>query len=229
MTPSIIGSAHKAPQTGKGYKGLAMEGVIARWYARNTGQRGFDVLAQRVSKIVPAGGRVLEVAPGPGFLSIEIAKIGEYKVTGLEISKTFVEIERENAKQAGVEVDFRQGDAAYLPFEDASFDFVVCTAAFKNFTRPAQALAEMNRVLRPNGKALVVDLCKDASTDEINREVDGMGLNRLNAAFTKLAFSTMLLGRAYTQAQIKQFLADAGVPKSRVDVGGIGFEIWIEK
>ncbi len=117
----------------KPYKGIAMEGIIARWYAKNTRQgREFDLLAKRISEIVPKGG-LLEVAPAPGFLSIEIAKLGKYQVSGVEISKTFVEIERANAKEAGVEIDFRQGDAANLPFEDASFDFVICTAAFKNF------------------------------------------------------------------------------------------------
>ncbi len=92
-----------------------MEGMIARWYAKNTRQgREFDALAKRVSKIVPAGGRILEVAPGPGFLSVEIAKTGKYQVSGVEISKTFVEIEQVNAKAAGVEIDFRQGDAANM-------------------------------------------------------------------------------------------------------------------
>ena len=213
----------------KAYKGIGMEGVIAKWYAQNTRQgRDFDVLAKRVSEIVPVRGRVLEVAPGPGFLAIEIAKMGKYPVSGVDISKTFVEIERANAKEAGVEIDFRQGDAASLPFEDASFDFVICTAAFKNFTRPVQALSEMYRVLRPAGKALVIDLRRDASRAEINREVEKMGLNRVNTLFTKMAFS-QLLKRAYTEQQIQEFLSEAKIPKSRIQSGGIGFEIWLEK
>ena len=43
---------------------------------------------------LPEGGDVLEVAPGPGFLSVEMAKTGRLRVTGLDISKTFVEIAR---------------------------------------------------------------------------------------------------------------------------------------
>jgi ubiquinone/menaquinone biosynthesis C-methylase UbiE len=214
----------------KAYKGVAMEGWIARWYAKNNRQgREFDVLAKRVSEIVPAGGRVLEVAPGPGFLSVEIAKTGKYQVSGVDISKTFVEIERANAKEAGVEIDFRQGDAANLPFEDARFDFVICTAAFKNFTRPAQALSEMYRVLRPQGQALVIDLRHDASRAEINREVEQMGLNWINTFFTKWAFALMLLKNAYTEEQIRQFLAEARIPKSRIQSSGIGFEMWLTK
>lgn len=214
----------------KPYKGIAMEGIIARWYAQNTRQgREFDVLAKRVFEIVPAGGRVLEVAPGPGFLSIEIAKLGKYQVAGVEISKTFVEIERANAQAAGVKINFRQGDAANIPFDDASFDFVICTAAFKNFTRPVQALAEMYRVLRPQGRALIVDLRKDAPRDAINREVEGMGLNWINTVFTKWTFSQMLLKSAYTEQQIREFLSQARIPKSHINSSGIGFEIWMEK
>lgn len=214
----------------KAYKGIAMEGMIARWYTRNTRQgREFDVLAKRVSEIVPAGGRVLEVAPGPGFLSVEIARTGKYHVAGVEISKTFVEIERANAQAAGVEIDFRQGDAAHLPFEDNTFDFVICTAAFKNFGRPAQALSEMYRVLRPQGRALVIDLRRDASRAEIDREIEKMDLNRINSFATHWTFSQMLLKSAYTEQQIQEFLSTAGIPHSRILASGIGFEIWIEK
>jgi ubiquinone/menaquinone biosynthesis C-methylase UbiE len=214
----------------KAYKGVAMEGMIARWYAKNTRQgRGFEALAERVSALVPAGGRVLEVAPGPGFLAIEIAKTGKYEVSGVDISKTFVEIERANAQAAGVGIDFRQGDAADLPYEDACFDFVVCTAAFKNFSRPVRALGEMHRVLRPRGKALVIDLSRDAPRAEIDREVEGMGLNRINTLFTKWTFSGVLLKNAYTEQQIREFLAQAGIRQSRVVSGGIGLEIWLEK
>jgi ubiquinone/menaquinone biosynthesis C-methylase UbiE len=227
---SEMSSNNVQPKPSKAYKGMAMEGPIARWYAQNTRRgREFDVLAKRVSGIVPAGGRVLEVAPGPGFLSVEIAKTGKYQVAGVDVSKTFVEIERANAKDAGVEIDFRQGDAAALPFEDASFDFVICTAAFKNFTRPARALGEMYRVLRPQGKALVIDLRHDASRAEIDREVDGMGLNRINRFLTRSTFSLMLLRTAYTEQQMRKFLSEAGIPKSRIQLSGIGFEVWMEK
>ncbi len=214
----------------KAYKGVAMEGVIARWYAGNTRRgRGFDELAKRVSGLVPAGSSVLEVAPGPGFLSVELAKTGKYRVSGVDISQTFVEIARANARAAGVEIDFRQGDAASLLFGDGSFDFVICTAAFKNFTRPAQALGEMYRVLRPQGKALVIDLRRDASHAEISREVAWMGQNWANTLLTKWAFSQVLLRNAYTEGQVRGFLAQAGITRARIESGGIGFEIWLEK
>ena len=99
-------------RTVKASKGLPMEGMIATWYARNTGRdvRRFTDTARLVAGRVRPGGDVLEVAPGPGYLAIEMAKRG-YSVTALDISKTFVRIARENAARNGVSVDVRQGNA----------------------------------------------------------------------------------------------------------------------
>src|SRR5260370_1511357 len=139
-------------------KGPEMEGVVARWYAkvRRSGNQ-IEECGKQAAQLTPglaAGAEVLEVAPGPGYLAVEIARLG-FQVTGLDISHTFVQIGSENARQAGVSVDFRQGDAAVMPFEADSFDLIVCQAAFKNFIHPASALDEMYRVLRSGGTALV--------------------------------------------------------------------------
>src|SRR6266550_1967686 len=165
----------------KGYKGPAMEGLIATWYAQNTRSRIGEQreLARRIAERVPLGGRVLEVAPGPGYLSIELAKLGRCEVTGLDISETFVKIERQNAAKAGVKVDFNHGNAADMPFDDNSFDFATCVAAFKNFTQPVQALNEFHRVLKVGGTALIVDLRRDASIEDIDQEVKKMKLDWL--------------------------------------------------
>src|ERR1041384_4763970 len=106
MAVNTAGS--KVQKSQKGYKGIAMEGPIATWYARNTRSRIEEQrqLAHRFAERVPVGGHVLEVAPGPGYLSIELARLGKFEVTGLDISETFVKIERENAAAAGVKGDF---------------------------------------------------------------------------------------------------------------------------
>src|SRR6266508_6774358 len=107
-------------RAGKPYKGVAMEGVIATWYANNTKGdiRGHRTTAQAVADQLTAGSSVLEVAPGPGYLAIEIAKLGPYRVTGLDVSHSFVRIAKEKARQAGVTIDFQLGDAAHMPFPD---------------------------------------------------------------------------------------------------------------
>src|SRR5579862_4754889 len=215
----------------KGYKGMGMEGGIARWYAKTTRKdyAEFEKLAARLAEHLPAGASVLEVAPGPGYLSIELAKFGRYSVTGLDISETFVEIARKNAAEAGVQVDFRHGNASAMPFADDSFDLIVCRAAFKNFSEPVKALAEMRRVLKPCGRAIVIDLRRDTPTKEIDAYVDNMHAGKLNSAFIKLTFRTMLLKRAYTREEFEKFIGESGFTSYLIRDENVGFEITLVK
>jgi len=208
-----------------------MEGMVAKWYTSNTGQSlgEFIKLAKRIANQLPGGSTVLEVAPGPGYFCIELAKLGTYSITGLDISHTFVEIAGKKAAEAGVRVDFRQGNASSMPLPDNTFDFLFCRAAFKNFGQPVRALQEMSRVLQPGGRGLIVDLRKDASMESINHEVDGMGLGAVNKVITKLAFRTMLLKSAYTKPQFQYMLAQANFRSVDILESGIGFEISMTK
>ena len=81
-----------------------IEGVLAKWYAANTAEMMKDYinLARRISNQIPPGGAVLEVAPGPGYFSIELAKLGSYAITGLDISHSMVKIAAKKAAEAGV-------------------------------------------------------------------------------------------------------------------------------
>ncbi|MGA7225556.1 MAG: class I SAM-dependent methyltransferase [Candidatus Acidiferrales bacterium] len=215
----------------KGYKGLGMEGRVAKWYATNTRKDldEFKALAKRVSANLAAGASVLEVAPGPGYFSIELAKLGKYKITGLDISKTFVELARTNAREDNVEVDFQRGNASQMPFQDDSFDLIACRAAFKNFTEPVQALQEMRRVLHPGGKALIIDLRRDASKQTIDAYVNKMNIGAVNSVVTKLTFRLMLLKRAYTRDEFERFIVESGFGKSEIQETPIGLEIWLLK
>ncbi|HXZ85649.1 MAG TPA: class I SAM-dependent methyltransferase [Myxococcota bacterium] len=211
----------------KAYKGIGMEGVIASWYARNTkgDSRGYGRIARAVAAQLRPGSRVLEVAPGPGYLAIELAKLGDFRVCGLDISRSFVRMARENARAAGVAVDFRLGDAAHLPFGDGEFDFVLCRAAFKNFADPLGALQEMHRVLAPGGKASIFDLRRDASREAIEREVAAMQLSPWNRWLTNWTFRHMLLKRAYGDDELVRMCAQSRFGKGEIRDDGIGFEL----
>jgi ubiquinone/menaquinone biosynthesis C-methylase UbiE len=209
-----------------------MEGPIARWYARVRGSESqLDMYRKQASELTAGladGARVLEVAPGPGFLAIEMARPGQLQVTGLDISRTFVEIATENARQAGVAVEFRQGDVAHMPFEAGSFDLVVCQAAFKNFTLPRSALLEMHRVLRAGGTAVIQDMSRDTTHADIDHEVDGMDLGRIGA-FTTKATLEMLKRRAYTPAQFEHLATESPFRTCEITTQGIGLEVRLEK
>jgi ubiquinone/menaquinone biosynthesis C-methylase UbiE len=215
----------------KAYKGMGMEGRVARWYEKTTRKdlEAYRQLAERLRARLPDGGDVLEVAPGPGFLAIEMARSSAFRVTGLDISKTFVELARKNAAEAGVRAEFREGNASQMPFPGNSFDLLVCRAAFKNFSEPEKALAEMRRVLRPGGAGVIVDLRRDTPMKEIRRYVDGSHLSAWNRLLTLLTFRFMLLKRAYTKEQLEKMVDAAGFQKAAVRTNEIGMEAWFEK
>jgi len=208
-----------------------MEGMVAKWYASNTAEmlKEYVELARRISNEIPEGSSVLEVAPGPGYFCIELAKLGSYSITGLDISHTFVKMAAKKAAEAGVCVDFKQGSASKMPLQNNSFDFLLCRAAFKNFADPVGALQEMSRVLRPGGRGLIIDLKRDASPDEVSRQVDGMGLSTMNRILTKLAFKTMLIKSAYTRQEFQQMLAQAQFSSVDIREEKIGLEVAMTK
>lgn len=217
--------------TTKAYKGLPMEGLIATWYAKTTLKdlKRHKLMAKQLAEKIPTNGKVLEIAPGPGYFCIELAKLGNYKITGLDISKSFVVIARKNAAEAGLKIDFREGNASAMPFEDNTFDFTFCQAAFKNFSEPVKAIAEMYRVLRPGGLSLIADLRRDASPEEIDREVKGMGLGSINQFLVRWTFDQMLLKSAYRIDEMRSMVAQTPFGKCKIDVRGVGFQVWLEK
>jgi ubiquinone/menaquinone biosynthesis C-methylase UbiE len=218
-------------KTPKAYKGLGMNGPIATWYAKITEKdiKEFKNDAEIVAGQVAQGSTILEIAPGPGYLAIELAKLGRYKIVGLDISKKFVEIAQMKAKAAGVEVDFQQGNVAQMPFEESVFDFIICRSAFKNFAEPVMALDEMYRVLKVGGKALILDLRGDVSEEAVNNYVENLGLNSLNTLITKWVFKFTLIKRAHTKDQFKELISQTKFRQSEIKENQIALQVWLEK
>jgi ubiquinone/menaquinone biosynthesis C-methylase UbiE len=206
-----------------------MEGMLATWYAKNTAKLNADFkdCARRIADGLAAGAKVLEVAPGPGYLAVELARLGPYRITGLDISRSFVRMASEYAEQAGVDVEFRLGDAASLPFPEHTFDFVACRAAFKNFSDPVAALREMHRVLRPGGRALIIDMRNDASDEAIDEAVTDMHLGRVDAFLTRATFKHMLRKRAYSREDFDRMVAATPFGWPDIKEAPLGFDVWL--
>jgi ubiquinone/menaquinone biosynthesis C-methylase UbiE len=215
----------------KAYKGVGMEGRVATWYASNTAKdmAEFRSLADRLAKELPSGSCVLEVAPGPGYLAVELARRGRYEISGLDISKTFVEIATANARKASVRIDFQQGNACAMPFGDDTFDLVVCRAAFKNFSDPIEAMNEMHRVLKPGARALIIDLRKDAPMEAVNAYIKKSDLGWMNSLIYRLTFRYMLLPRAYTKEEFREMASGSRFAGAEIVESGIGYEITLRK
>jgi len=217
--------------TTKPYKGVGMNGAVARWYGKNAsrsiGEYRRD--AERVAQRLGAGSHVLELASGPGYQAIELAKLGPYRVLGVDISETFVRIATENARAAAVDVQFLLGNASDLRLGADQFDLVYCRAAFKNFSDPAKALAEMCRVLRPGGVGLIQDLRPDASDQAIADTVRALRVGWLNRLFITWTFKYMLLKRAHPRERLEAMAAASPFGRCEIHESPIGYEVVLKK
>lgn len=211
-------------------RGQVMEGDAAHRYERSARQRmrEYCEVAERLKAFLPNGGDMLEIASGPGFLAIEMARSSNFRVTGIDISKTFLELARKNATEAGVPVQFHGGNAQELPFAENSFDLLVCRAAFRTFREPEKALKEMYRVLRTHGTGLIIDLRKDASILEIMSHVYRMHLSPWISLLIVRKFRR-LQRHAYNKPQFEKLLTATEFKKFEVRTIGIEIEAWFEK
>lgn len=116
---------------------------------------------------------LLDVACGPGSLTLDLAP-HIARATGYDITPAMLNQARAAQARLGVgNVEWVLGDALGLPFPDAAFDIVASSAAFHHFEQPAKVLAEMQRVCRPGGRVVVLDVTpepgKTAAYDRMER------------------------------------------------------------
>ncbi|HVM14148.1 MAG TPA: methyltransferase domain-containing protein [Egibacteraceae bacterium] len=102
---------------------------------------------------VTAGRRVLDVACGTGIVARTAAdRVGAANVVGIDLNDAMLTV----ARRLRPDIDWRQGDAAALPLDNASFDIVVCQMALMFLPDGAAALREMARVAAPGGTVAVL-------------------------------------------------------------------------
>ena len=143
------------------------------------GSGNFAAVAERILEAgelvvdragVAPGKDVLDVACGTGNATIPAARAGA-RVTGLDFAPALLDIAREQAADAMVEIDFVEGDAQELPFGDASFDAVVSTFGHMFAPDHARAAAEMKRVLRPGGAIAVACWTPEGSIGRMSHTI----------------------------------------------------------
>jgi SAM-dependent methyltransferase len=125
-----------------------------------------DVIAELAARRRARGGLIVDIGCGPGDLVAELSRrLKETRITGIDLSPSMLLWAGQHATADG-RVKFLVGDAAELPFNDASVDLVVSTMSMHHWSDPAEAFAEIDRVLRPGGVALIYDLGLLAFTPE---------------------------------------------------------------
>ena len=131
----------------------------AEGYARLTATLPTDRSAALRALVRPCLDDVaLEICCGPGQLALEFAPEVKH-VTGLDLTPAMLEQAKLNQIQKGIQnVDWIVGDANCIPFEDAHFSIVLCSAAFHHLEQPRRVFAEMVRVCRSGGHIAVRDV-----------------------------------------------------------------------
>ena len=104
------------------------------------------------------GGAALDVACGSGKLTAELVSLAgpSGRVVGLDFSPQMLEVARRD--HPGIE--FLEGDALNLPFDDASFDASTIAFGLRNLSNPVRGLREMLRVVKPGGRAVVLEFVR---------------------------------------------------------------------
>jgi len=137
----------------------AQFGKQADIYARmrqTTDERSLNALVS-ISGADPTT-RVLEVACGPGFLTMAFAARCRTAV-GIDATEVFLAMARvEAARRELLNIEFHSGNAEALPFAAGAFDLAACRAAVHHFAHPERVLAEMRRVVTPQGRVLIADM-----------------------------------------------------------------------
>ena len=106
---------------------------------------------------------VLDVATGTGDVAFSIAPKAKH-VTGLDIASEMIKIaNQKNNKKKFENIDFLVGDGERLPFNDGSFDIVTIAFGFRNIANQEKAIQEFNRVLKDNGRLLILEFSQPKS------------------------------------------------------------------
>lgn len=208
--------------------GEAIEGFFAVRYAKFA-KENMRIIYEQIAKDVAGqikAGTILDVGTGPGIIPIEIAKLApKIKVIGLDLSETMVEIASENAREEGVaeQVSFKLGDAAEMPFEDSSFDFIVSSGSLHHWNQPIKVFNEIYRVLKDGGEALIGDLRRDSSKEEIDEIVKGIDswIMRLGVKHS--------VKESYTSSEISKLLDKTNFTDCEVKEEGVGMQIRLRK
>lgn len=158
----------------------ALEHKIDRWLAHMTWRPNFvqwrkdriwqeHVQRERLQQIERYGGplenrRILDLGSGMGGLSVALALAGAFPLA-YEYNPAYCEITKLRAARYGLDLPVINGAGEALPFADESFDLVTCWDVLEHVQDPEQLIAEISRVVRPNGRVLITAINRFAWRD----------------------------------------------------------------
>lgn len=170
---------------------------------------GFGVIEDELRGVaaLPPGTRILDLPTGGGLALNGLAPGHGLDYVAADLSPEMLDRARRRAARRGLSgVRFAAADAAALPYPDGAFDVVLSLTGLHCFTRPAEALAEFRRVLRPGGELRLTTVVRDAGA----RHDDAIRVLRALGVF----------GRVGTPDELASWLRDAGFAAPRQTQAG---------
>lgn len=167
--------------------------------------RLFPVWKKWLRKVIPfiEGSKVLEVSFGTGYLMTKYA--ADLNVYGIDYNDKMIEITKQKLRKKGLSATILKGNVENLPFEDNTFDTVINTMSFTGYPNGERALDEMKRVLKKNGKLLLLDVDYPA-----NKNIIGTLIVKIGEAYGDVI------------RNIKTCIDRTGMDYKEINVGGFG-------
>ncbi len=103
--------------------------------------------------------QILDIATGTGDLAIMMTSLHPDKITGLDISAGMLEVGKQKIAKANLsdKIEMIVGDSENMPFKDETFDAITVSFGVRNFAHLDKGLTEINRVLKPGGKLVILE------------------------------------------------------------------------
>lgn len=157
--------------------------------------------------------KILELGSGTGRHVTYLPKYG-FKVVGVDLSRRMLKQCRNKIQKGTASIDLCQTDAHQLPFSRATFGSVYCDRTFKFFKEPAKVLKEVYRVLKPNGRLILILVPIDVA--EYYNTGYRLRFIKIRNTFCKSNAETIswiersgLKGTAYSERKLREMLVDA--------------------
>ena len=195
-------------------------GSIPEYYDNCLGPAWFDAFAQDLARRVPSNprGNVLEIACGTGLVTRYLRERLDptLRLFATDISKAMLDYARDRIGERGG-IEWREADAAKLPFADGAFGAVVCSFGVMFVPDKQAAFSEARRVLVPGGVLIfnVWDRIEDNPCARVNAEV----VEAMFPGDAELRFTTPY--EMHDPSLLRQYLADARFNESRLERIGV--------
>lgn len=119
-----------------------------------------NMFFNEMKRFAKDGMRVLDVGCGTGKFAFRLSDFfNNARVDGVDLSDSM--IKKAKAKLKDEPINFRIGDVEHLPYDEETFDVITCSHSFHHYPNQLKAVTEMHRVLKHDGRLMIVDGCRD--------------------------------------------------------------------